>query len=186
MDMYTEKWTRLQASILRFLSIKSGKGLNLRAIASALKKSPTAVSNALRELEKEGFVKVEKAENINLLSIELNRDNPRTIELKRTINLKMVYESGLADLLRESFPGTTVILFGSYSKGEDVFGKNGEGSDIDLAVIGTKGKDLNVTNFEKKLERKVIVNYYSSFKDIHKDLRDSILNGIVLSGSVDL
>ena len=195
MDMYTIKWTRLQAEIFRFLSIKAGQSLNLRGIARPLKMSPTAVSHALNDLEKEGFVKIKKAEKMNLLSIEFNRDNQKAIELKRVENLKLIYESGLAKFLEEIFPGCTVILFGSYSRGEDYFGSDGdiwvdkgEGyrSDIDIAIIGSKEKHVKLTEFDKKLERTININFYPSFKDIHKHLRDNILNGIVLSGSVDL
>lgn len=188
MDMYQIKWTRLQSEIFRLLCIKSGQSLNLRGLARPLKKSPTAVSNALQELEKEGLIKVKKTGNINLLSIELNRDNQDAINMKRVENLKMIYESGLAKFLQDSFPGTTIILFGSYSRGDDVRGNGGEEhrSDIDIAIIGTKGKKVKLIEFDKKLERIVVINFYPSFKEIHKHLRDSILNGILLSGSIDV
>lgn len=187
MDMYQIKWTRLQSEIFRLLCIKAGMNLNLRGIAKQLKKSPTAVSNALKDLEKENLVKVKKAETMNLLSIELNRDNQNAINMKRVENLKMIYESGLLEFLQDSFPGTTIILFGSYSRGNDVYGLNEEQrSDIDIVVVGTKGKEIKLTEFIKKLERVILINFYPSFKGIHKHLRDSILNGILLSGSVDL
>ena len=187
MDMYQIKWTRLQSEIFRLLCIKSGQSLNLRGIARSLKKSPTAVSNALQELEREGLIKVKKADNINLLSIELNRDNQNAINMKRVENLKMIYESGLAKFLQDSFPGTTIIIFGSYSRGDDVWTNAGEEyrSDIDIAIIGTKGREINLTEFDKKLERTVFLNFYLLFREIHKHLRDSILNGILLSGSID-
>jgi len=188
MDMYNIKWTRLQAEIFRFLCIKAGQDFNLRGIARPLKRSPTAVSNALNNLEKEGLVKVRKSQSMNLLSVEFNRDNERAINLKRVENLKLTYESGLTKFLEDSFPGCTIILFGSYSRGDDVFGNELEGhrSDIDIAVIGSKEKQVKLTEFDKKLERTVLINFYLSFKEIHKNLRDSILNGILLSGSVDI
>lgn len=187
MDMYQLKWTRLQSEIFRLLCIKAGMSLNLRGIAKQLKKSPTAVSNALKDLEKENLIKVKKAETMNLLSIELNRDNKNTINMKRAENLKMIYESGLVEFLENSLPGTTIILFGSYSRGDDVYSLNEEQrSDIDIAVVGTKGKEMNLKEFDKKLERTILINFYPSFKEIHKHLKDSILNGILLSGSIDL
>jgi len=188
MDMYQVKWTRLQSEIFRFLCINAGKELNLRNIAKQLKKSPTAVSNALKDLVKDGFVKLKRAENINLLSIEFNRDNQMAIELKRVENLKLIYESSLAKFLMESFPGCCIILFGSYSRGDDVWINKVEEyrSDIDIAVIGSREKQVNLAEFDKKLKRKIIINFYSSFDEIHKHLKDNILNGIVLSGSVNL
>ena len=96
----------------------------------------------------------------------------------------MIYESGLARFLQNSFPGATIILFGSYSRGEDV-----QTSDVDIAVIGLKGKknnELNLTIFERLLQKKIIINFYHSFKEIHKHLKENILNGIILSGGVEL
>ena len=186
--MYKLKWTRLQMEILRLLCIKSGQILNLRGIANYLKVSPTAVSNALNELEKENLVKINKSKIMNLFSIELNRDNPKTTELKRIENIKMFYDSGLYDFLFNEFPGCAIILFGSYSRGEDILGLEdlGNMSDIDIAVIGTKGKQSDLTKFEKLLERKIILNFYHSFKEIHKHLKENIFNGFLLSGGIEL
>lgn len=186
MDMYTLKWTRLQAEIFRLFCVKAGQKLNLRETARALKVTPTAVSKALLSLEKENLIKIQKSKTINLLSIEFNRDNQRAIELKRVENLKMIYESGLSDFLFNEFPGTTVFLFGSYSRGEDTWVNAENRSDIDIAVIGTKHRGIDLTKFNMILERDVIINYYTSWTDIHKHLRNNILNGIVLKGSVEI
>ena len=81
----------------------------------------------------------------------------------------------------QSFAGSTIILFGSYSRGEDTVN-----SDIDIAIIGRKEKDVNLKRFEKILERKITINFYSSFKSIHTHLKENIFNGIVLAGGVEL
>jgi len=59
-------------------------------------------------------------------------------------------------------------------------------SDIDIAIIGGSEKDLRLEIFEKLLERKIIINYYKSFKEIRNELLNNILNGITLKGAVDL
>jgi len=190
MDIYKLKWTRLQSEIFRFLCIKTGQNINLRGIARALKVSPTAVSNALIELGKKGLIKVKKSKVIKFLSIEFNRDDYKAIEMKRVENLKMIYESGLSDFLFNEFPGCTIILFGSYARGEDVWISEAEEnrSDIDIAIIGTKGKKIDLAKFDKLLERTIIINFYESWKekDIHRNLRNNILNGILLKGSVEI
>jgi len=186
MDMYKSKWTRLQHDILRFLFVKVGIAFNERGIARALDVSPTAVSTALAGLEKEGLICITKSTTMNLLSIELNRDNNKAIEMKRVENLRFVYESGLSDFLFDEFPGCTIILFGSYSRGEDVFGEEETRSDIDIAVIGTKGKKAELARFEKMLERPININFYESWNAIHRHLRNNILNGILLKGGVGL
>jgi len=113
--------------------------------------------------------------------VTFNRENYKAIELKRVENLKMIYISGLSDFLEEKFPGTTIILFGSYARGEDI-----HSSDIDIAIIGGKDKFLNLEPLENLLKRKININFYSSWKDIHKHLKNNILNGIILTGSVEL
>lgn len=188
MDMYQLKWTRLQAKIFRLLCIRAGQSFNIRSLARLLKVSPTAVSKSLLELKKEDSIKLEKSKTMNLISIEFNRDNDKLINLKRVENLRMLYESGLDKFLENNFPACTIILFGSYSKGEDIwFGETDDrSSDIDIAIIGTKGKEIDLTEFNKMLERVISINFYKSWDNIHKYLKNNILNGIILSGSVDL
>jgi len=185
MDMYKLKWTRLQSEIFRFLCIKSGEQLNQRTIAKALHVSPTSIAKALILLEKSDLIKINKNNKMNLNLVELNRDNPNAIDMKRIENLKMIYESGIVKFLTDNLPGSSIILFGSYSRGEDVFTKENP-SDIDIAIVGRKAQEIDLINFNKILEREVILNFYISFKEIHKHLKDNILNGIILSGGVDL
>lgn len=187
MDMYKVEWTRLQSEIFRLFCIKSGIKLNIREIAGALRVTPTAISKALQELKKEEIITIKKQGKINLVLVELNRNNVRAIHLKRTENIKLIYESGIFEFLYNGFPGCALILFGSYSKGEDVYTEKEENrSDIDIAIVGTKGKDMDITKFNKLLERKININFYESWNKIHKHLKDSILNGIILSGGVEL
>jgi len=180
MDMYKIKWTRLQTEIFRYLCIKAGQSFNLRGLARPLGVSPTAVSNSLGELEKEGLIRVKKSETMNLMSIEFNRDNYKAFEFKRTENLKLIYESGLVDFLEQKFPGCTIILFGSYSRGEDT-----TTSDIDIAVIGSKEKEIKLTSFDKLLERTIFINFYFDWNIKNNNLKNNILNGVVLRGSIE-
>ena len=99
----------------------------------------------------------------------------------KTDNLKLVYETGLADFLRVNFAGGTIVLFGSYSLGEDTVT-----SDIDMAVIGRKSKRVDLEKFEKMLERKININFFPSFNEVHKNLRENLFNGIILLGGVEL
>ncbi len=178
-------WTRLQAGLFRLLCMRAGQSLSMRGIASLLNVSPAAVSKALPLLEKEGLVRMEKSATMNLLSIGFNRDNEIAVGLKRAENLRMIYESGLYSFLFEEFPGCTIMLFGSYSRGEDVCNENAC-SDIDMAVIGAKEKRAELARFEKALGRRVSLNFYGSWGGIHRRLKNSILSGILLKGSVEL
>ena len=146
MDIYKLKFTILQMEVFRLLCIRAGEKLNQRQAANLLAVSPTAIAKSLPLLEKEALITVEKSKTMNLTLISLNREHPKTTCLKRAENLKLFYESGLAELLEEKHPGCTIILFGSYAKGEDT-----TTSDIDLAIIGSKGKPLDTRQYKAVL-----------------------------------
>jgi len=166
MDIYKLNFTILELEVFSYLSIRVGEELSQRELAQILKVSPTAIANTVKLLGEKGLIKVKKTKTINFVTF--NRENYKAIELKRVENLKMIYISGLSDFLEEKFPGTTIILFGSY------------------AIIGGKDKFLNLEPLENLLKRKININFYSSWKDIHKHLKNNILNGIILTGSVEL
>lgn len=175
--MYKLKFTKLQNGIFRLLCIKAGMSLNQRGIARILQVSPTAVAKSLPGLN--ALIKTEKSRTMNLTSIELNRDNPKAIAFKRIENLKQIYESGLIEFLEEKFPSCTIILFGSYSLGEDT-----TNSDIDIAVIGSKIKKIQLTKFDKLLERIIILHFYDNLK-INENLKQNIINGVTFHGTVE-
>ncbi len=180
-NIYKLKLTNLQQEILRLLFVKAGAPLNQRQIAKSLGVTQPAVMKALPGLEKESLIKIQQDKETRRWSIELNREHHKVMQLKRADNLKQIYESGLADFLEKEFAGATIILFGSYSRGEDTLN-----SDIDITVIGRKDKQIDTTNYEKLLGRTININFYKSFKNIHKHLKENLCNGIILIGGVEL
>src|SRR3989344_6970937 len=131
MDINKQKFTNLEREVFSLLCIKAGEKLSQREIAQSLTVSPTAVAKSVQRLKVKNLVKIEKTKTINFISF--NRDEQRALELKRVENIKNMYVSGLSAYLEERLAGSTIILFGSYSKGEDT-----STSDIDVAVIGRK------------------------------------------------
>ncbi|MFT4303460.1 MAG: nucleotidyltransferase domain-containing protein [Candidatus Woesearchaeota archaeon] len=173
--------TSLQQQILRVLYKKAGITLNQRQIAKQLNVSSVGVLKALPILEKLNYITIIKDKNTKRYSIELNKNNHNIMQFKRIDNLCQIYEYGLVDFLENEYLGATIILFGSYSRGEDLFN-----SDIDIAIIGRKEKNINLIVFESKFDRKININYYDSFKNIHKNLKENLANGIILSGGFEL
>lgn len=173
------KLTILQKKILRLLFKKTGTKLNQRRIAKTLKVSPPAVKKALPDLK--NYIITNQDKESKRWEIELNRENHHLMQLKRADNLSQIYESGLFEFLEEEYAGATIILFGSYSKGEDTIN-----SDIDIAVIERKPKSLDLKKYEILLERDININHYNSFKDIHKNLKENLCNGIILAGAIEL
>ena len=180
-NIYKLELTILQLEILRLLFVKAGTPLNQRQIANLLEVSPPAITKALPGMGEKGLIKASQDKGTRRWSIELNRDDHRVLQLKRADNLKLVYETGLADFLEKEYAGASVILFGSYSRGDDI-----TNSDIDVAVIGRKDKGVDLAGYEKVLERKINVNFYDAYRDIHARLKENLCNGIVLSGGFEL
>ena len=178
MDIYKLNWTVLQLEIFSLLCLKAGEKLSQRETAQILKVSPTAVANSIESLKDKNLIKVEKTKTVNFISF--NRDELRAIELKRVENLKNIYLSGLSDYLKRELAGAAIILFGSYSFGEDIIN-----SDIDLAIIERSNKNLHLEAYEKILNRKINLNFYKSWNLIPKHLKNNILNGILLDGSIE-
>jgi predicted nucleotidyltransferase len=179
MEIYKQKFTKLEIEIFSYICMYAGKKFSQRELAKYLKVSPTAIAKSINELINNNLINIEKVKTINFISF--NRNNPKAIELKRVENLKNIYISRLNEYLEEELAGSCIIIFGSYSKGEDTIN-----SDIDIAVIERKKKELKLKKYEEILNRKININYYNSFKNIHKNLKNNILNGIIITGSVNI
>lgn len=175
------KLTNLQQEILRLLFIKSGTALNQRQISRYLDVSQPAVMKALPSLKKDDLIRIQQDKESKRWSIELNRENRKVMQLKRVDNLKQLYESGLADFLEKEFAGASIILFGSYSRGDDT-----EKSDIDIAIVGRKDKLVDLLKYENMLSRTINIDFYETWGKIHKNLKENLCNGIVLVGGVEL
>jgi len=72
-----------------------------------------------------------------------------------------------------------IILFGSYQRGEDI-----EESDIDIFVEGKK-EELNLDKFKKQLKRNIQLHFQEDFKKYPKELKNNIVNGIMLDGYLE-
>lgn len=178
MDKSKEEFTQLGNKLISFMYKYPTTSFRGRELARKLDVSPTAISNTIKQLSNKGLIKVEKDLT---LSIRLNRKNEDVILLKRVKNLRNLYASGFVKRLSEKYLGSTIIVFGSYSYGEDI-----ESSDIDIAIIGSKTKNIELEDFERKLNRAIHIHHFSKISEIHKNLKESIVNGIVLKGGIEL
>lgn len=178
MDWNKLKFTKKEEDLMEFLFTHPTTSFNGKELAQKLRVSQTTIAKRARRLSKLGLLTLDKK---ILLSIKLNREDKDIFVLKRIYNLKRLYASGVVKALSADIPGITLILFGSYSYGEDT-----EDSDIDLALVGEKEKLLDITQFEKILGKKLSLHFYDSFASINKHLRNSIINGIVLNGAIKL
>lgn len=146
----------------------------LREISRKTKLAPKSVKNYLKELEKENIIK--KIIYKNYPVYKANRENEQFILLKRLNNIKEIEESGILKYLEDKCIPDTIILFGSFSKGEDI--KN---SDIDL-FLQAKEQTINLAKYESKIHRKISLFFSENFNKLSKELKNNIANGIILKG----
>lgn len=154
--------------------------LRLRQIERILKLPFPSVVRYIKELEKVGILKSEVIGNIKLYSSD--RSSKTFLLEKKLYNIKTVYNSGLIEYLIQEYSNPTIVLFGSYSKGEDI-----EKSDIDIYIEMLKEEKINLEKFEKRLNKRIQIFLYKNIKDIeNKELANNIINGITLNGFIEV
>ena len=147
----------------------------VKEISKKINLAPTSVKNHLIRLEKQNLIHKEKGERFN--GFIANRDNEGFLFYKKIANIKNLRESKLLQFLVESIYPDSIILYGSYLRGEDV-----ESSDIDFIIFTKKGKKLNVKKFEKILKRRVHIMIEKSLDSLPNELKKEVINGSTLYG----
>lgn len=152
------------------------KNFQMREISRLTKIAQPSVIAHLKALLKEGLIIKEKKGIYPTLSA--NRDNNGFKTYKKFNLIVRMYEIGLIDYIYDSYLPDSIILFGSASKGEDI-----EKSDIDL-FVQAKAKKLDLGKYEKLLNRKIALLFEENFAKLSNELKNNILNGILLKGYI--
>ena len=157
------------------------KSHSLMGISRDIKLAHTSVINHLTELIRLKIIKVqiEKKGKRDFPVYSANTEEESYKKYKKIYNLFKIEESGLVNYLKDRFMPQSVILFGTYSRGEDL-----KDSDIDL-FVECKKQNIVLSAFEKKLNRKIELHFKEQFNDYPKELKNNIINGIVLSGYLE-
>ncbi|MFT4304968.1 MAG: nucleotidyltransferase domain-containing protein [Candidatus Woesearchaeota archaeon] len=154
------------------------KWFHIRKLAKILSISPNTVKNKILILFKLNHV--EKRNYNNMIEYRANLDNKSFILHKKLYNLLQIYESGLVDYLKDYYSNSPIILFGSFSRGEDL-----STSDIDIAIISNKKTRPNLEKYTKKLHREINLSVFLK-EDVSKEFMNNIINGIVLEGVLEI
>jgi len=152
------------------------KDFHMRELARQTHLAQPSVSNHLAVLVGEGFIRKEKKWLYPTYRADL--ENARFRAYKKADTLIMLEDSGIIDHLYSSCMPDAIVLFGSASLGEDT-----EESDIDIFLI-CKKKRLDLKRYEIQMNRKISVFFCDDFMKLSKELRNNVLNGIVLKGYI--
>ncbi|MEM2131277.1 MAG: nucleotidyltransferase domain-containing protein [Candidatus Woesearchaeota archaeon] len=147
--------------------------IHIRELSRQLKISPATTLKYAEYLFKKGLIKREIIGKNYVLS--LNFDNKLFFIYKKFTNLFLLYESNLIeDIIKKDIK--IIILFGSYSLGEDT-----EKSDIDIAI--DKKININLEKYEKFLNKKIQLHFIEDIKKSkNMNLLDNIKQGILIEG----
>jgi len=159
------------------------KHFHIRGLANETGLSTTAVKSAIKDLEDYGIVKVENGEIATMVKADMESESYAFY--KRVFNLYRLERWSFIENIRSMFDAQTIVLFGSFARGEDI-----EESDIDILAISEKPRntavDERVSGFlelmERELNRKVNVHVLPSLKDADPKFKNAVSNGIVLYG----
>lgn len=143
--------------------------ISIRQYARLAKMSPPTVSLLLKRYEKQGLLIKEK--DRNYIMFHSNQESKDFIMLSR-----IYWQQKLHKIIK--IDADAIVLFGSLSKAE-----TRPESDIDIAIFGAK--KISLEKFETGREIQAL--WFGSLAEIkNKELRNSIINGHVLSGRLAL
>lgn len=150
------------------------KEFGLRELSREIELAPKSVKNYLKEFINKNII-IKKIRN-KLPTYKANRENQDFLLYKRINNQEILNESGLIKFIYDSCLPNTIILFGSFSRGEDI-----ENSDVDL-YVQSKEKRLELEKYEKLINRRINIFFSSDFNKLSSELKNNIINGIILKG----
>ena len=154
--------------------------LRVREIERTIKIPLPSAIRYCKELKQEGILKTINMGNVKFYTTD--RANKNYILEKKLFNLKQIYNSKIINYIKEKLNNPSIILFGSYSLGEDI-----ESSDIDLYLETPSKKTINLEKFEKILQRKIQILKFKNLKQIsNKHLANNIINGITLNNPIEV
>ena len=151
---------------------------SVRGIARQLKFSHATALKYIVDLEKLSFIK--KKEVTLYPTYFANTDSSKYKFYKRNWLVFKIKESGLIDYIQKETLPSSIILFGSGAKATFT-----EKSDIDIFVEANETK-LDLVKFEKKLNHKINLLFEQNINNLSKELRNNIVNGVVLYGYIKI
>ncbi len=173
------KRKNIKATIKEHFFMNPTVKLRVREIERTLKLPLPSVIRYCKELEKENILTTIKIGSVTFYTA--SRNEIYNLE-KKLYNIKQLYDSELINYLKVELSNPTIVLFGSYAKGEDT-----ENSDIDLYIETLSKKQVNLEKFKKILKRDIQLFQHKNIKEIkNTNLANNILNGFLLNGFVEV
>lgn len=159
--------------ILRVFFDEPNKKFQLREIVRITGISLPSVKKYIEELYQQELIKINN-KGVYKGFMSSNKEKYRL--LKRNDLLIRLEETGLIKELEDVFTPNCIVLYGSAVEGMD-----DERGDIDIYIQGVKNK-IDLQRYENMLKRKISLLFESDINKIEKSLKNTLANGIVLRG----
>lgn len=162
--------------ILELFMQYPNKDFSVRGIARILKLSHATVINHIKELLELELIR--KKNETLYPTYYANTESEKLKSYKKNVIAFSIKESGLIEYIKDKTLPSSIVVFGSCAKGVYT-----EKSDIDIFVEAKETK-LDLSKYEKKLKRSINLLSESKINKLSNELRNNILNGIVLGGFI--
>lgn len=157
------------------------KGQGLLEVCRKTNLAHTSVKKHIKRLKQAGIIYEHKEKKGSRLYplYKAKQDTKRFRDYKKLYNFSELIDSGLIDYIKDTLTPKSIVLFGSYQRGEDT-----EDSDIDLFVEASN-REISLSRFEKRLKRKIQLHFKKNFGEYPPDLKNNIINGTLLEGYLE-
>lgn len=154
----------------------------LKEISGKAGLAHTSVKKYLEMLKNENIIRetVERRGERDFPTYFANNGSNEYRREKIISNMMNLFRSGLIEYIIDNVMPNSIILFGSYSRGEDT-----EDSDIDL-FVEAKEQKTDTKKFEEKLKRKIQLHFREDINDCPNELKNNIINGFSLFGATEV
>ena len=152
------------------------KDFSIRGIARHLGLSHATILKYIDDLEKLSLIR--KKESTLYPTYFANTESQKYKFYKKNWLFFKITESGLIDYIQKETLPSSIILFGSGAKATFT-----EKSDIDL-FVEAKEIPLDLTKYGKKINYKINLLFEPNINHLSKELRNNIINGVVLYGFI--
>ncbi|MFT4305162.1 MAG: nucleotidyltransferase family protein [Candidatus Woesearchaeota archaeon] len=150
------------------------KDFSVRGIARNLKLSHATILKYIDNLLEIGLIK--KKEETLYPTYFANIENKKYKFYKKNYLILKLINYGIIDFIQKKTFSSLIILFGSCAKATF-----NEKSDIDI-FVEAKNTKIDLSKFEKILNRKINILFEEDINNLSKELKNNIINGVILYG----
>lgn len=170
--------------VMKWFFAYPAKEVSLNDLTRLVGISKTTANRIVTQLAREGFLKIQRLGKVWRISCDQRHQFNST--RKVSYNLELVYNAQIIRSILSGIPNArSIILFGSYRKGDDT-----EKSDIDVAVEILNDDEVRIVTpgiiprlgYRKNIKVNLLI---FSRNNVDRNLFANIVNGIVLYGFLE-